>query len=154
MKLSTTHLDAQVVGNQSSVAVRFLNNCVAVWIFRLKCKFGPILTITLLCVWKGHSKRAHCEDTQETQSPVFVQCSNLLQALHVGARKLFPVKLSANTVSITNTVHITNIYWQIFITNYFLWNCLILANIYRMSFLSPSITYFDRRSRLFISTQM
>ena len=47
------------------------------------CKFEQMLTITLVCVWTGHSKSAHCEDTQETQSPLFVQSSNLLLALRV-----------------------------------------------------------------------
>ena len=35
-------------------------------------------------MWTGHSKSGHCEDTQETQSPLFVQSSNLLLALRVG----------------------------------------------------------------------
>ena len=30
---------------------------------------------SLWSVWTGHSKSGHCEDTQETQSPLFVQSS-------------------------------------------------------------------------------
>ena len=53
--------------------------------------FGNIDHHSPLCGLCGHSKWAHCEDTQETKSPLFVQSSNLLPALR-GACKVFPVK--------------------------------------------------------------
>ena len=53
--------------------------------------FGNIDHHSPLCGLCGHSKWAHCEDTQETKSPLFVQSSNLLPALRVVCN-LLPVK--------------------------------------------------------------